>query len=996
MTSTMCNLLGRAAISAVAIGLFSASAHAATDNTPADAPVPPPMGGAVSANHDDGAVITVTGTRIKRRDLVSNSPMSTVSAQEIQYQGATSAEAVLNRMPQFTADANENVSNGSDGTSNVNLRNLGSNRVLVLMNGQRMLPTQAMDLNFIPSSLIERVDVVTGGASAVYGSDAISGVVNFILRDKLEGFRFDVQGGFSQHNNGNSYLRGLQQDRGFATAPLSVADGGKVDVNGAYGRSFADGRGHITVYGGYRHTSPVLQSTRDYSACALNQLDTAGTGLTCGGSSNSTYGTFAPLEGPSANAGYLTNARDGSKTWVPYTNAYSYNYAPTNYIQRQDSRYTAGTFMEFKASDALTAYGSFMFMKDHTFSQVAPSALFLGTTFSIPCNNPLMSASQAQMLCGSDAGTSVSKDTLIGYRLNNDFSRRDDLNHQDYRYNIGFRGDIGHGFSYDVNYMYSLVRYNETYLNNVDNVKAQRALNAVSVNGTATCQSVIDGTDPACVPIDIFKADGITSAQAQYLFSPSNTWSRNSLSVVNATINGDLGTFGIKSPWADRSVALVLGMERRKETLLFQGDEVAIQNGTNNADGEIGVWEGFGEVEVPILQDKPLAKTLTLNGGLRYSAYSNNQPSTSTQTAYRAWTYKGELAWAPISDMRLRASYNRAIRAPNISELFAARQVGNVSLDDPCAGATPSATFTQCARTGVTQAQYGSIIQCPSDTCSSMGGGNPALKPETADTVTLGMVLTPRQIRNFSFSVDYYHIKVKDYISSFDPSLIASQCVSTGDPFYCGLFHRDPRSGAIFGSNAAGGYLVATTLNTGYLKTDGIDFNADYTRSLGRFGKLNVNVMATLLLSQESQPLPGLGSYDCKGYYGYSCGQPNPSWRHVARFTWSAPRDRGSMSLSWRHYAGTTLSSLSTNDALSANDTSIINARIPAYDYIDLAATLKVTKAVNLRAGVNNLFDRDPPAIASGILSSFGNGNTYPGVYDPLGRTLFLGATLAF
>lgn len=996
MTSTTCNLLGRAAISAVAIGLFSASAHAATDNTPADAPVPPSMGGAVSASHDDGATITVTGTRIKRRDLASNSPMSTVSAQEIQYQGATSAEAVLNRMPQFTADANENVSNGSDGTSNVNLRNLGSNRVLVLMNGQRMLPTQAMDLNFVPSSLIERVDVVTGGASAVYGSDAISGVVNFILRDKLEGFRFDAQGGFAQHNNGNSYLRGLQQDRGFATAPLSVADGAKEDINGAYGRSFAEGRGHITVYGGYRHTSPVLQSTRDYSACALNQLDTAGTGLTCGGSSNSTYGTFAPLEGPSANAGYLTNAKDGSKTWVPYTNAYSYNYAPTNYVQRQDSRYTAGTFMEFKASDALTAYGSFMFMKDHTFSQVAPSALFLGTTFSIPCNNPLMSTSQAQMLCGSDAGTSASKDTLIGYRLNNDFSRRDDLNHQDYRYNIGFRGDIGHGFSYDVNYMYSLVRYHETYLNNVDNVKAQRALNAVSVNGTATCQSVIDGTDPACVPIDIFKADGITSAQAQYLFSPSNTWSRNSLSVVNATINGDLGTFGIKSPWADRSVALVLGMERRKETLLFQGDEVAIQNGTNNADGEIGVWEGFGEVEVPILQDKPLAKTLTINGGLRYSAYSNNQPSTGTQTAYRAWTYKGELAWAPTSDMRLRASYNRAIRAPNIGELFAARQVGNVSLDDPCAGATPSATFTQCARTGVTQAQYGTIIQCPSDTCSSMGGGNPALKPETADTVTLGMVLTPRQIRNFSFSVDYYHIKVKDYISSFDPSLIASQCISTGDPFYCGLFHRDPRSGAIFGSNAAGGYLVATTLNTGYLKTDGIDFNADYTRSLGRFGKLNVNVMGTLLLSQESQPLPGLGSYDCKGYYGYSCGQPNPSWRHVARFTWSAPRDRGTVSLSWRHYAGTTLSSLSTNDALSANDTSIINAKIPAYDYIDLAATLKVTKAVNLRAGVNNLFDRDPPAIASGILSSFGNGNTYPGVYDPLGRTLFLGATLAF
>jgi outer membrane receptor protein involved in Fe transport len=300
-----------------------------------------------------------------------------------------------------------------------------------------------------------------------------------------------------------------------------------------------------------------------------------------------------------------------------------------------------------------------------------------------------------------------------------------------------------------------------------------------------------------------------------------------------------------------------------------------------------------------------------------------------------------------------------------------------MSLDDPCAGATPAASAAQCARTGVTQAQYGSIIQCPSDTCSSLGGGNPALKPETADTVTLGMVLTPRQIRNFSFSVDYYHIKVKDYISSFDPSLIASQCISTGDPFYCGLFHRDPRSGD---RQQCGGWLSDRHHAQHGLSQD--RRHRLQRRLHPRSGPLwpvECQCDGHLAAQQESQPLPGLGSYDCKGYYGYSCGQPNPSWRHVARFTWTAPQDRGSVSLSWRHYAGTTLSSLSSNEALSANGTSIINAKIPAYDYIDLSATLKVTKAVNLRAGVNNLFDRDPPAIAAGILSAFGNGNTYPG-----------------
>jgi hypothetical protein len=201
----------------------------------------------------------------------------------------------------------------------------------------------------------------------------------------------------------------------------------------------------------------------------------------------------------------------------------------------------------------------------------------------------------------------------------------------------------------------------------------------VDVNGTPTCQSVIDGTDPACVPIDVFQANGITSAQAKYLFSNSNTASRNSLRQVTAGINGDLGTFGIKSPWATNGVAIALGAENRKETLLFTADAVAKQGGTNDSDGEISVWEGFGEIEVPLLENMPFAHKLTLNGGLRYSSYTNDQLSSGNHSAYRVWTYKGELTWAPDTSVRLRTSYNRAIRAPNIAELFNAQSVGNVA-----------------------------------------------------------------------------------------------------------------------------------------------------------------------------------------------------------------------------------------------------------------------------------------------------------------------------
>ncbi len=968
------------AVGALAMVLASGAAYA--QDTTSGAP------GAES----DRAEITVTGTRIRRPDLESNSPLTSVDAQEVRYQGAVNAETMLARLPQFTADGNENVSNGSDGSAQINLRNLGSNRVLTLINGQRILSSQATDINFVPTALIERVDVVTGGASAVYGSDAMSGVVNFILRDHLDGLRLDAQTSVAQHTNDNAYVRGLVSAKGYQLAPRNVFDGAKQDINGAFGKNFADGRGNVTVYGGYRHTDPVLQASRDYSSCALNA--NGASALVCGGSSNTTYGTFAPLEGPSKDLGYLTNARDGSKSWVPYDASYAYNYSPTNYIQRSDERYTAGGSASFEIAPVAKLYGSFMWMKDHTFSQVAPSALFLGTTFTLPCNNPLMSAGQQAALCGPAAGTSATIDTLIGYRLNGAYSRRDDLRHQDYRYNGGVKGDLGHGFSYDVGYLYALSRYNETYLNNVDNVKAQRALDVVSVGGTPTCRSKLDGTDPACVPIDIFRADGITNDQARYLFSPSSTAARNTLEVFSGSVNGDLGTFGIQSPWATRGAGLAVGLERRRETLNFTADAVAKQGGSADADGSITVNEAYGELELPLIADKPFFHDLTVNGGLRYSDYTNRQGSTATESHYKAWTYKAELTWSPVDGARFRASYNRAIRAPNISELFGARGIGNVSLTDPCAGATPDASLAACKLTGVSDAQYGHIIQCPAETCSQSYGGNPAVKPEVGDTYTFGVVLTPKQLRGFSLSVDYYHIKVKGYISSVAPSLVVSQCTSTGDPYYCGLFHRDPRSGALFGTD---GYVVGSTLNTGYLLTSGIDVAAAYATRIGNLGKLDANIVGTWLQQQVQEPLPGLGSYDCKGYYGYSCGQPNPTWRHVARLTWTVPGEKATLSLAWRHFAKTALSTSSTNAFLSeAGPISIINATIPATEYFDLAATVVPAKQLQFRMGINNLTDKAPPAIASGVLASFGNGNTYPGVYDPMGRTLFVGATLTF
>lgn len=926
--------------------------------------------------------ITVTGSRIQQPGLVSTSPVTTIDSGEIRLQGATNIENVLNRLPQVTADANENVSNGSDGTARVNLRNLGSNRNLVLVNGQRLLPIQATDLNFLPSFLIDRVDVMTGGASAVYGSDAVSGVVNFVLRKDLNGVLADVQYGFSNHHNNDQARRKLVAASGYRNALSSPIDGQRFDANIAVGKSFADGRGNIMAYFGYREVQPITQANRDVSACALDPTNN-NTAFTCGGSSNNEFGLFQPLTGPNAGVAF-NNTRDGAKTWVPYNSSFRYNYAPLVYFQRNDKRYTAGTFMRFEADPAAEFYGSFMFMDDRTNSQVAPSALFQGTTFTVNCDNPLLGAQQGQLLCGGAYGTAASQDLFIGYRpvAAPARPRRDDLRHTDFRVTGGVRGEIARGISYDVNGLFSRVLFNENYQNDIDPVRANRGLQVVNVGGVPTCKSVVDGTDADCVPLNVFQYAGLSAESLDYIYSPTFTRGMDKETVLSGTVTADLTSYGVQSPWAEQGLGIVLGVEHRRESLVFHADALARQKGTLESRGAFDVTEFFTEIRVPVFENRPFAEELTLTGGYRYSKYSTRDQGIST--------YKGEIAWAPIRDIRFRAGYNRAIRAPNISELFAAQGLGNISAQDPCSGAAPTATAAQCAATGVSASQYGNIIECPSEVCVAQGGGNPALRPEQADTYTAGVVFAPTFLKRFSLSFDYFDIKVRDYISSIPASLTISQCIATGDPFFCSLFHRDPRTGVLFGEQ---GYVVSTTQNTGSLKTSGVDIGVNYAVDTG-IGGFSLSFIGTWLNELRTEPLPGLGSYDCVGLFGPTCGQPSPEWRHQARIGWSDTTDIASVSLNWR-YIGSTKLTNNTDDPFLTGPAYVLNASLPAYSYFDLAFTAKVEN-VTFRAGVNNLLDKDPPAIAQGLLYSFGNGNTYPGVYDVAGRTFFIGLNAEF
>jgi iron complex outermembrane receptor protein len=398
---------------------------------------------------------------------------------------------------------------------------------------------------------------------------------------------------------------------------------------------------------------------------------------------------------------------------------------------------------------------------------------------------------------------------------------------------------------------------------------------------------------------------------------------------------------------------------------------------------------------VPLVAAKPFVDSLSINLGYRYSDYA-----IAGGTGFSADTYKFELRYAPVQSFRLRSSYNRAVRAPNISELFAAQVPGNVSAQDPCAGPNPSSSLENCIRSGVTAAQYGLIPICPADTCVTLGGGNLNLRPEIADTYTYGLVFAPTFLQGFTFTADYFDIYVDGYIGAVDAPTVINQCITFAVDYFCNLFHRDPSSGVLFGTD---GYIVATNQNTGYLQTSGVDFTSTYGFDLASVlpgdadaGSLNLSFVGTWLNSRRIEQLPGLGSYNCVGLFGPTCGQPTPAWRHNLRATWTSPQGKATVSANWRYFGSANITTNESNKFLQAENPVLVNSRISAYSYLDLAGTYELFDSVEVRWGINNVFDRNPPVIAAGLLSSFGNGNTYPGVYDPMGRLLYLGMTVEF
>jgi iron complex outermembrane receptor protein len=964
--------------------------------------------------------VLVTGTRIQNANLVASSPITQINSEEFKFSGTTRVEDLLNTYPQMSPSFDSFTVNPTTGFATADLRGLGSNRTLVLVNGHRLQPggirSEARDLNQIPAAMIQRVEILTGGASVVYGSDAVAGVVNFILDDRFEGISLDVGYSGYQHNNGNSFMRGLQDQAGFEFPTGSGMDGDTYNIDLALGSAFADGRGHAMAYVTYRENEELRQESRDYSSCALNAAGTA-----CGGSSTSPIpsffvsgrrfvdgdgnpvnqlvddgtGNFVPRLDDDGNpirlvqsVGFTHMQQDG--TWTTGT-APLYNYAPINHYQRPDKRYTFGGSMRYEFSPQFQPYIETMFTNTSTSVQIAESGTFFVNALSLPCESfelntfcDDLSLSVMQQVGVDENGDPVNREVFldrdvpltvqVGKRNNEGGPRVANIESESFRFVVGAEGEITENWNYDVALLYGRNTSNETNENDFLTARIGTALLACDASTV---------NDPSCY--NVWRPGGVTPDAAARLGGIGARQGTTELMNVTAYVSG-LTDF--RAPMANDPVSVVFGVEYREDkfevrsdTNMAEGAFTGLGGPRPSISGDFNVREFFLEVGVPLVQDQGLLQNLGLDLGYRRSHYN---------TSGGVNTFKIG-ATADIGDMvRVRGGFNRAIRAANVGELFATQQIALWGGDDPCAGATPEFTVAQCQNTGLDPSQYGLVEPSPAAQYNQFIGGNADLNPEEADTWTFGIIAQP--IDGLTVSIDYFDIEITDRIGTIGAETQLRFCGLTGDPFLCNNIRRNAQTGDLWlGSDPeASGLIVNTNANFGDVTSRGLDFQAIYNwEMLG--GMWTANFNGSRALKTEIAPLPGVNpdaTFDCAGRINTSCQQPK--WRHTARVSYA--RDKFTGSLRWR-YTGE-LSYKNTDDTLATTDQILVNNgnKLSSWNYFDLTAAYEITENINITAGVNNVFDKTPPIVGSTLSL---NANS-PGGYDQLGRFIHTRLSMQF
>jgi iron complex outermembrane recepter protein len=928
--------------------------------------------------------ITVTGSRITNPNLQLSSPVTFVTKDEIDYQQPVSIEQLLRNLPSTVASIGAQTNNGNNGSARVNLRGLGTNRNVVLLNGRRVTPRDTdavVDLNVIPIALLERVDVLTGGASTVYGADAIAGVVNFVTRSDFSGFDARFAQGITERGDGENFRADLTM-----------------------GANFDNGRGNAVLSFNYTKTQPVLQGDRKIGLVSRSSV----TGRPEGSPTAAPASISFPFIGRVGDAGNTFEAGAFN----------DYNFNPINLFQTPQERYSIYTQASYEVTNNIEAYAEGMYVKSIVEVNLAPAGVF-GSTVTTPLNSPFLSAQQRTFLCnaavgvngsgipaGTDCGAAIAAGTPATVAVLRRFveagPRVQKFETDMFNLTAGLRGKLTNTINWDVHGTYGRSDGSE--------VRTGWGLLSRVRSGVAGCPT---GSAAGCVPFNVFgPAGSITPAMLNFIDVPTRAFRETTFLNLSGVVDGD---FGVASPAAETPVSFAAGAEYRRYSAGSEGD------GLSRIPGEVlgagaaalplsGVFDSkefFLEVVAPLVEDKPFFYNLTLEGGVRYADYS---------TVGGTWTWKAGGSWSPIPEVKFRGVYTQAIRAPNIGELFQPQVTGLAGrTSDPCQGTVaeitarganfPALCAAQLAVVGAPASLLGSIPGPAAGQIQTTSGGNPNLDPEEARTLTAGVVITPNILSSFSVSADYFRIKVTDAITSPSQGDIIDGCFQpTPVPGTCAQTRRNPLDGGLSGpaDTTFGPFLGLS--NLGIIETSGFDFALNAAQDFD-FGQISLGVNATWTLENLFQATPRSINRECLGFFSVNCGNPQPEVAVNTRLTYSSPSRSTDVSLFWNYLGPVSLEPAAPNPQLpigtptTAGPAAFLAAyrNISAFNYFDLALRQRILQNLTATLTVNNLFDRSPPEVGQQAGGSAANsGNTFPGVYDPLGRRFVLGVQMNF
>lgn len=942
--------------------------------------------------------IVVTGSRIARPDLEANTPIAIVGETQIAQEGAANIQDVLQELPQVgigLTRATTNFLTAGNGVATVNLRNLGNQRTLVLVNNRRFVAglagTSTVDINNIPTDFIERVEVVTGGASAIYGSEAIAGVVNFILRDDFDGIQARAQYGITERGDNPRYLVSLT--------------GGTT-----WG---ADDRGSIIL--NFSHDRDEGLRSRDRRRSSQDCLF-----LTCGPAAYSSFapqGRFqlrdandAPVNAiPTATGGrtslFTFDRTNNNAFTVGFPTGFGFNRNAERRISTPVERYLVAGIAKYDITDSAEAFLEVTYGKTKSSSSLEPfageDADFFPNGGGIPITNPYIPGNIQAIIAANNSDADPTNDIAnLGFRrrFNEVFDRSNVNNRDTWRVAAGIRGDLGSNWNYDVSYVFGRLE-DLTTSQDIDTSRFRQAVDAIRLpSGEIVCRSE-EARANGCVPINIFGAGAASREASAYVTTNAERFNRviNTQNVVNANLSGSL----FELPAGPLGVAV--GAEYREEKSSDQYDPLTNTGGNTgnqipNTKGRFDVTEVYGEVRVPILADRPFFQELSVNGAARYSDYS---------TVGGVFSWNAGAEWSPFDGLRFRGAYAEANRAPNIGELFSAASETFPAVNDPCnlATATSNRPLDVACRAipGIAAniAQNGIFEYTNADLQGINGfdSGNPNLEEETAKTLTLGVVVAPRAVPGFSFSADYFDIKVDNAINAVPRDTSIEQCLATGLEVFCNSVIRDPNTGFILTVNAA-------QQNIASIETSGVDFVLRYGRDLGFAGddRLDLNLAYTYLIKLNQTPIIGADEIKERGQLadGPDGTRLGAGFKHKA--TARATYTIGGFTGSWQvNYFGKIKAdkdfdpSTISDDPVEQEQLVDINEVGDAfYHDIQLRYAVGEEERFQFYVGVDNLFDRDPPNIPTGFVSSITGTETAADVYDVYGRRFYAGVQVRF